>query len=376
MSITGCKHCACNIIGSFDSPPLCDPNNGFCRCKANIEGQNCDRPKPGFFNLDKNNIHGALSCFCYGHSSQCSSSQDYFIHNQTASFIDSSNSAFKAVDSLGNEVFTYSVTNMNAVSVEIPQMIHEQVYFLLSNEFIGNQFYSYNRELSFNLELLDLKEGDVQVVRPSREDIVIESAVNNLKVYLPIYGDSYHRSGLPELPSAVKKTFTFKLHQDYGWMPTLTAFDFQRLLTNISSIKIRASYIPNTRTLLSNLILTTGNLYSESKLSEEILSKLKTAESIEVCTCPVGYIGQHCESCTYGYRRDPVNGGVYSRCVPCNCNYHADTCDVDTGKCECNHHTNGDNCEKCENGYYGNALELTEKVYIFNDLNPSLFNQT
>ena len=52
---------------------------------------------------------------------------------------------------------------------------------------------------------------------------------------------------------------------------------------------------------------------------------------IERCTCPQGYVGQFCESCAAGYHRETVNGGPYSKCVPCTCNGHSDTCDPNTG---------------------------------------------
>lgn len=152
LSITGCKECQCNPIGSFDSPALCDPYNGFCRCKANVEGQNCDRPKPGFFNLDEENIHGALACFCYGHSSQCNSSADYLIYNKTAEFVgtDPSLYSFSAVNARGESVVTYGVTNLNALTVDIGDL-DQEVYFVLSDSFTGDQTYSYNQDLSFTL---------------------------------------------------------------------------------------------------------------------------------------------------------------------------------------------------------------------------------
>lgn len=150
LTITGCKQCNCNPIGSFDAPPLCDPYNGFCRCKANVEGQNCDRPKPGFFNLAEENVHGALACFCYGQTSQCNSSSEYFVHNITATFVGEESSTFRAVDNVGNDLVTYKVTNLNAVTVEVPD-IRKEIYFLLPEDFIGDQTYSYNQELNFNL---------------------------------------------------------------------------------------------------------------------------------------------------------------------------------------------------------------------------------
>lgn len=55
---------------------------------------------------------------------------------------------------------------------------------------------------------------------------------------------------------------------------------------------------------------------------------------VEVCSCPVGYIGQFCESCAPGYRRENPKLGPYSPCVLCTCNGHSDTCDPETGKTE------------------------------------------
>lgn len=52
---------------------------------------------------------------------------------------------------------------------------------------------------------------------------------------------------------------------------------------------------------------------------------------VEQCTCPEGFVGQFCESCAGGYKRDPPNSGSFSSCVPCQCFGHSDSCDPDSG---------------------------------------------
>jgi len=65
------------------------------------------------------------------------------------------------------------------------------------------------------------------------------------------------------------------------------------------------------------------------------------AVNVEHCACPDGYVGQFCESCAPGYRRDPPGTSPLSRCIPCNCNQHSDHCDVTTGALIKSHHLSG-----------------------------------
>nr|ABY40628.1 alpha 3,4,5-laminin [Ciona savignyi] len=80
-----------------------------------------------------------------------------------------------------------------------------------------------------------------------------------------------------------------------------------------------------------------------------------------VCHCQVGYTGARCELCANGYFGNPaVYGGS---CQPCNCHGNLDpnlimeTCDPLTGECtDCMFNTGGKYCERCADGYFGDAI--------------------
>ncbi|CAB1326313.1 unnamed protein product, partial [Coregonus sp. 'balchen'] len=68
------------------------------------------------------------------------------------------------------------------------------------------------------------------------------------------------------------------------------------------------------------------------------------------------------QKCATGYYRDG-SGPYLGRCVPCSCNGLANECDERTGRClNCQYSTAGDRCERCKEGYYGDAAQRSCQV--------------
>ncbi|KAJ3605952.1 hypothetical protein NHX12_027995 [Muraenolepis orangiensis] len=67
----GALLCQCDVRGSVRD---CSPVDGSSHCKPNVEGQACDRCKPGFFHLQQAIPAGCQACFCFGHSLACCAS--------------------------------------------------------------------------------------------------------------------------------------------------------------------------------------------------------------------------------------------------------------------------------------------------------------
>uniref|UniRef100_A0A7N6B0H3 Laminin, gamma 3 n=1 Tax=Anabas testudineus TaxID=64144 RepID=A0A7N6B0H3_ANATE len=86
-----------------------------------------------------------------------------------------------------------------------------------------------------------------------------------------------------------------------------------------------------------------------------------------VCTnCPTGQTGMRCQMCEDGYYGDPLGqSGAVQPCERCDCNGNVDfnalgICDHITGRClKCLGYTEGDHCQYCQQGFYGNALNQT-----------------
>ncbi|XP_061610820.1 laminin subunit alpha-4 isoform X2 [Phyllopteryx taeniolatus] len=82
---------------------------------------------------------------------------------------------------------------------------------------------------------------------------------------------------------------------------------------------------------------------------------------IQRCKCKEGYAGHICERCAPGYYGMPMTIG--GSCKRCDCNDNSDPnlifnwCHNVTGHCQhCWGNTGGPNCERCAQGFYGDAI--------------------
>lgn len=79
----------------------------------------------------------------------------------------------------------------------------------------------------------------------------------------------------------------------------------------------------------------------------------------ENCQCPEAYSGHSCGDCSPGFARS--SDFPMDTCVRCDCNNHTLDCDSVTGVCiNCQGNTEGDHCEQCTTGYYGDPTNSVE----------------
>ncbi|XP_026709927.1 laminin subunit gamma-2 [Athene cunicularia] len=311
--------CECDPAGSVGGCL-----SGRCVCKASTTGEQCERCKQSFYNLDARNPAGCSPCFCYGHSAVCVSADNHSIHNITSTFQQGAEGWRGVHESSSPAQLQWSPHHQD---VFIAVRRSEPIYFVAPAKFLGNQQLSYGQTLSFDYRL---DQGGRQ---PSLHDVVLEG--DGLRVTAPF---------LPQgkvLPCGISQTYTFRLDEQPSskWSPRLNHFEYRRLLGNLTALWIRATFGEYSTGYIDNVTL----------VSAQPVPGVP-APWVERCECPAGYQGQFCENCAHGYRRDAPGLGPFSMCVLCNCQ-GGGICDPDTGECYSGDENVG-NSVNCPFGFY------------------------
>ncbi|XP_072275869.1 laminin subunit gamma-2 [Pyxicephalus adspersus] len=330
LTESGCRRqgCFCDPAGSSQS---CD-QNGKCVCKPNVTGESCDRCKPGYYDLQAGRSEGCLQCFCYGHSSTCHSSTDYTINKITSHF-EKDLEGWTTVLKDGSPSSVPIRMSRHQKEVYLASRQLEPLYFNAPGAFLGDQSHSYGQVLTITFRV------DRGRHRAGVEDIVLEGG--GLRVTAPL------TSSKNALPCRLPQTYTFKLDElsFSPWTPRISHFEFRRLLSNVTALRIRATYGE----------YSTGYLQSITLVSARPGSG-EAAPWVEKCECPVGYKGHSCEQCAPGYRRESPALGPFSPCVACICQ-GGGLCDPETGDCYSGDENQNNDCADCPHGQYNDPRD-------------------
>uniref|UniRef100_A0A3P9HSY5 Laminin subunit gamma 2 n=1 Tax=Oryzias latipes TaxID=8090 RepID=A0A3P9HSY5_ORYLA len=379
-----CTPCNCHPTGAIS--PTCD-SKGRCSCKDGVAGEKCDRCTNGIMGLNGCSSRrqlredsGNLPCFCYGHSSRCSTQSGFSVHNISSTFT-SGSEGWKVTTAEGNPprdvLFRWSPKYQD---LEVISKESLPIYLSVPDSYLGNQLLSYGQNFSFWLRL------DRGVRRPSAADVILEGA--GLKVSASL-GDLS-----AVVPCGQKIGYSFRLDQQLGsgWRPPLSSFQFQKLLQNLTAIRIRATFGEAGRGYLDNV-----NLVSARRGAGV------PARWVQTCICPPGHEGDSCERCSAGFRRSIPADGAFSPCKPggydpenpdhfsadetptiqrCQSGFYRDprqggacvqcpcaegeSCSLPPGsvdpRCDrCPPGTSGPGCDTCQEGFFGDPASSTGK---------------
>ena len=193
-------------------------------------------------------------------------------------------SSFSGVDFQSAAAFDLQGKNVRITA----QNSGEALYLVAPKQYLGDRLGSYARKLTFVLGVTELQQGWDDI----RKDFILEGA--GLKAEFPITAQG---NGAPK-PRFEEYTFVLKEPKGMG------VFDFQKLLNDLTAIKIRVTY--------GRVIGVIDSISMEATKPASINS-LQQVDWEEQCRCKKGYTGIQCEKCDSGYTRENAKEGKYGK---------------------------------------------------------------
>ncbi|KAK9952854.1 hypothetical protein ABG768_016886 [Culter alburnus] len=355
-----CTACNCNPDGTREE--FCDgtlgvcgcEDHGQCSCKENVGGSGCDECKSGTFGLTAQNPSGCSPCFCFGVSSVCEELSGLI---RVPITLGSAPALLRVVSqsdlqgTLEGVYYTDQEMLLDAAHLHSLSVLTAPYYWRLPPKYHGNKLLSYGGRLSYTLAFFAL--DGVGLVNHEPQVLMRGGHLRKLVIYTDAPAPENGVRTAQEVPLTEHKWKYFNSVSDEA----VSHADFMSVLSNVEYIIIKASYGSGLQqSRISNISMETALEADEVPAGGEV------ARLVEMCECPLGYAGLSCQECAPGYYRQAVselnmkgrNRPLIQPCVPCRCNNHSLSCDLETGEClGCQHNTAGEHCHVCAAGHYG-----------------------
>uniref|UniRef100_A0A3B4ARG9 Laminin subunit alpha-1 n=1 Tax=Periophthalmus magnuspinnatus TaxID=409849 RepID=A0A3B4ARG9_9GOBI len=350
-----CSKCECNLAGSTNTDP-CEE----CVCKKNVMGFNCDLCKPGFYNLQPENPHGCTDCFCFGVSDVCESSpwSTNQVRNVTESELESV---------ISTQLTSFRGTLNYTLLYDVPLDNLDRSLPAHSDVIIQGNGRSLRLSRPHLVSLSPLSERAVSMVigphqfvddirgdHVTRDELLtVLSHVTTLRVRVLLNSSATGpiRLGLVSLDvadpvsvSGDKAVAVETCECPYGYSGT------------------------SCESCLPGFYRVGGVLFGGNCLQCECNDHSSVCDYHGLClSCSHNTTGPHCEHCLPGFYGDATEG-TEQDCKKCPCpltaasNSFSPTCLLQSnGKVTCDRCQKGytgNNCERCANGFYGNPQVL------------------
>ncbi|ULU04746.1 hypothetical protein L3Y34_017478 [Caenorhabditis briggsae] len=315
------------------------PAQGQCQCKASVIGPNCDRCAPNSFGLAPANPQGCIPCFCSGVTQQCSAS-NYRRTSVSIDYARGDRDQLELTTSDSRQPFSPQTrAHVSGQAIEFRSFEEargQTLYWKLPEKFLGDKVTAYGGVLKYTFKFSGSGSTDQSA------DVILRG--NDIALQYK-HREPFH----PDRENNVEiKIFETSWQRVDGQQATRE--HLLMTLADLDTLLIKSTY---------NDDCTDSQLISVNFEYAEPYGQGLTAAEVEQCICPPGYVGTSCEDCAPGYSR--TGGGLYlGLCEKCECNGHASQCDKEYGYClDCQHNTEGDQCERCKPGFVGDARRGT-----------------
>ncbi|EMP38380.1 Laminin subunit alpha-3 [Chelonia mydas] len=341
--------------------------------QENVEGRQCDICRQGSFYLDPSHPKGCTSCFCFGATSNCHSTS-----NRRTKFVDMRNWRMETADYNIDVPVTFNPGSNSVVAdvQELPTSVHS-LYWVAPQSYLGEKLSSYGGYLSYLVKsfglpsegmilldkrpdvqltlILHINTGKLKVFNFQHESIILTQGQQMKIVYVDPNNPLPDRQYYSRL-QLVEGNFRHASNNNL-----VSREELMMILSRLDGLHIRGLYYTETQRL------TLGEVGLEEATSTGSGS---IAYNVETCSCPPDYVGDSCQGCqhnTAGEKCDRCKEGYFGdasqgSCRVCHCPYtnsFATGC-VANGEevqCFCKEGYTGVHCESCAPGYFGNPLK-------------------